>query len=267
MTTIIGHFATLAELNPLEPVTSVPLLTWHGHVIVSNHAAMILAVAVLLLVFIPLGAHSPKLVPRGLQNLIEYVCVFLRDEMAKPLLGEKTDRFIGLIWTLFFFILILNLAAMVPTEKIITLVTGQKCHLGGPATANVFVTGALAIVAFVLSNLYGIRQHGFLHYLVHLAPPAPKWLLPLIYPLELLSMFIRPFTLAIRLFANIIAGHMVLATVLGLIFVFGNWGVAIVSVAASVALSFLELLVAFIQAYIFAFLTTLYIAGATSSEH
>jgi F-type H+-transporting ATPase subunit a len=122
-------------------------------------------------------------------------------------------------------------------------------------------------MAFVLSNVYGIRQHGFLRYLAHLAPPAPTWLLPLIYPLELLSIFIRPFTLAIRLFANIIAGHMVLATVLGLIFVFNNLGVAAVSVAASVALSFLELLVAFIQAYIFTFLTTLYIAGATSSGH
>jgi F-type H+-transporting ATPase subunit a len=228
---------------------------------------MIIAVAVLLLIFIPLGVRSPRLVPRGLQNLIEYVCVFLRDEMAKPLLEEKTDRYIGLIWTLFFFILTLNLAAMIPTEKIVTLVTGKPCHLGGPATANIFVTGAMAIVAFVMSNAYGIQQHGFIHYLIHLAPPAPKWLLPLIYPLELLSIFIRPFTLAIRLFANIIAGHMVLATVLGLIFVFANWEVAFVSVAASVALSFLELLVAFIQAYIFTFLTTLYISGATSSGH
>jgi F-type H+-transporting ATPase subunit a len=257
----------LAELNPLEPVTSVPLLTWHGHVILSNHAFMVLAVAAFLLVCIPLGARSPKLVPRGLQNLVESVCVYLREEMAKPVLGDKTDQFIGLLWTIFFFILTLNLAAMIPTEKLISLVTGRKCHFGGPATANVFITGAMAIVAFVMSNAYGIRQHGFFHYLVHLAPPAPRWLLPLVYPLELLSIFIRPFTLAIRLFANIIAGHMVLATVLGLIFVFSNLGVAVVSVAASVALSFLELLVAFIQAYIFTFLTTLYIAGATSSEH
>ena len=100
-----------------------------------------------------------------------------------------------------------------------------------------------------------------------MAPPAPKWVLPFVYPLELLSIFIRPFTLAIRLFANIVAGHMVLATVLGLIFVFNNMGVAIVSVAASVALSFLELLVAFVQAYIFTFLTALYIGSATSTEH
>jgi F-type H+-transporting ATPase subunit a len=267
VTTIIGHLATLAELNPLEPVTAVPLLTWHGQVILSNHAAMVVAVAALLLVCIPLGVHSPKLVPRGLQNLVESVCVFLRDEMARPILEAKTDRYIGLLWTIFFFILTLNLAAMIPTEKIVTLVTGRKCHFGGPATANIFVTGAMAVVAFVMSNVYGIRQHGFLRYLAHLAPPAPVWLLPLVYPLELLSIFIRPFTLAIRLFANIIAGHMVLATVLGLIFVFSNLGVAFVSVAASVALSFLELLVAFIQAYIFTFLTTLYIAGATSSGH
>ena len=93
MTTIIGYFATLAELNPLEPVTAVPLLTWHGHVIVSNHAAMIVAVAVLLLVCVPLGTHSPKLVPRGIQNLIESVCVYLREEMARPILGQKTDRY------------------------------------------------------------------------------------------------------------------------------------------------------------------------------
>ena len=270
MTTIIGHFATLAELNPLEPITTIPLYSFcvgPWHVVISNHALMVMTAAAILVVTVPLAAHSPKLVPRGLQNLVESVCVFLREEMARPVLGSHTDRYIGFLWSIFFFILTLNLVAMIPTDKIISLATGQKCHFGGPATANIFVTGALAVVAFVMSHAYGIRQHGIIHYLIHLAPPAPKWLLPLVYPLELLSIFIRPFTLAIRLFANIVAGHMVLATVLGLIFVFSNWGVAFASVAASVALSFLELLVAFIQAYIFAFLTALYIGGATSSEH
>jgi len=257
----------LAELNPLEPVTAKPLFTGPWQLVVSNHAVMVMAAVALLLLCLPLGAHSPKLVPRGLQNLVESVCVYLREEMARPILGSHTDHYIGFLWTIFFFILTLNLMAMVPLEKIISLVTGRPSHLGGPATANIFITGALAVMAFVMSHVYGIRQHGFLRYLAHLAPPAPKWLLPLIYPLELLSIFIRPFTLAIRLFANIIAGHMVLATVLGLIFVFQNWGVAVVSVLASVALSFLELLVAFIQAYIFAFLTALYVGSAVSSEH
>ncbi len=260
----------MAELNPLEPITTIPVYSLNigsWHLVISNHAIMVLTAAVILLVFVPLAAHSPRLVPRGLQNIVESVCVFLREEMARPILGAHTDQYIGFLWSIFFFILTLNLVAMIPSERIITLITGQRSHFGGPATANIFVTGALAVVAFVMSHVYGIRQHGFIRYWIHLAPPAPKWILPLVYPLEMLSIFIRPFTLAIRLFANIVAGHMVLATVLGLILVFSNMPVAVASVAASVALSFLELLVAFIQAYIFAFLTTLYIGGATSAEH
>ncbi|MEN6575770.1 MAG: F0F1 ATP synthase subunit A [Phycisphaerales bacterium] len=260
----------LAELNPLEPVTAVPLFTVHlgsWPVVVSNHAAMVGAATLILLVGIPLAARSPRLVPRGLQNLVESICVFLREEMARPLLGSHADRYIGFLWTAFFFILTLNLVAMIPTEKVISLVTGRRSHFGGPATANIWITGALAIVSFVMTHVWGIRQHGLIGYLAHLAPPAPAWLMPLIYPLELLGLFVRPFSLAIRLFANIVAGHMVLGTILGLVFIFKNLGVASVSVVACVALSFLELLVAFIQAYVFTFLSALYIALATGSEH
>jgi len=260
----------LADLNPLEPVTAVPLFTFHlgsWPVVVSNHAVVVGVATSILLVCIPLAARSRRLVPRGLQNLIESVCVFLRDQMARPLLGPQTDRYVGFLWTAFFFILTLNLVAMVPTEKIISLATGRRSHLGGPATANIWITGALAVVSFVMTHVYGIRQYGLIGYLAHLAPPAPRWLLPLIYPLELVGIFVRPFTLAIRLFANIVAGHMVLGTILGLVFIFKNLGVATVSVAACVALSFLELLVAFIQAYIFTFLSALYIASSVSAEH
>ncbi len=270
MVTDAVDITILAELNPLEPVTAVPLFTlplgpWQ--VVVSNHAVMVIIAAVVLLVGLPLGARSRRLVPRGLQNLIESVCVYLRDDMARPILGSFTDRYIGFIWTTFFFVLTLNLLALVPTERLISLVTGRPSHFGGPATANIWVTGALAMVSFVMTHVYGVRKYGALHYLAHLAPPAPRWLLPLIYPLEMLSIFVRPFTLAIRLFANIIAGHLVLAIVLGMIFIFKNLGVAVISVLASVALSFLELLVAFIQAYIFAFLSTLYIGSAVTAEH
>ncbi len=266
MTTIVSHFAVLAELNPLEPVTVVPVFTL-GPLVISNHAFMVLAVTALLLVCIPLAVRSPRLVPQGLQNLVESVCVFLREEMARPIIGHHTDRYIGFLWTIFFFVLTLNLVAMIPTEKILSLVTGHKSHYGGPATANIFITGALGVISFVMTHVYGVRQHGVFRYLAHLAPPCPKWLLPLIYPLELVTLFVRPVTLAIRLFANIVAGHMVMVTVLGLIFVFQNLGVAVISVLASVALSFLELLVAFIQAYIFAFLCTLYIGLAVNAEH
>jgi F-type H+-transporting ATPase subunit a len=260
----------LAELNPLEPITAVPLLTFHlgnTQVVISNQAAMVILATVILLIAIPWAARSPKLVPRGLQNLVESVCVFLREQMARPLLGSHTDQYIGLIWTTFFFILTMNLLGLIPMEKIVSLATGKRSHFGGAATANIWITGAMAIISFIMTHAYGIRRHGLLGYLAHLAPPAPMWLMPLIYPLEVLGLFVRPFSLAIRLFANIVAGHMVLGTILGLVFIFKNLGIAGVSVGASVALSFLELLVAFIQAYVFTFLTCLYISLATSSEH
>ncbi len=260
----------LAELNPLEPITSVPLFTFHlgsWPVVISNHAAMILVATAILLMGIPLAARSARLVPKGLQNLVESVCVYLRDELARPLLGSHTDRYIGFLWTLFFFILTVNLLAMIPVEKILSLVTGRQSHFGGAATANIWITGALAAVSFIMTHAYGIRRHGLIGYLAHLAPPAPGWLMPLLYPIELLGVFVRPFSLAIRLFANIVAGHMILGTILGLVFIFKNLGVASVSMVACVALSFLELLVAFIQAYVFTFLTALYISLAVSSEH
>jgi len=260
----------LAELNPLEPVTSVPLFTFHlgsWPVAISNHAAMVLVATAILLIGVPLAVRSPRLVPRGLQNLVESVCVYLRDELARPLLDSHTDRYIGFLWTLFFFILTVNLLAMIPVEKILSLVTGRQSRFGGAATANIWITGALAAISFIMTHAYGIRRHGFIGYLAHLAPPAPGWLMPLLYPIELLGVFVRPFSLAIRLFANIVAGHMILGTILGLVFIFKNLGVASVSVVACMALSFLELLVAFIQAYVFTFLTALYISLAVSSEH
>jgi F-type H+-transporting ATPase subunit a len=271
MSLIGPHIGVIAELNPLEPVAPVPLFTFSlggWPIVISNHAFTVLVVTVLLIVLIPRAVRSARLVPRGLQNVVESICVFLRDQMARSVLGSHTDQYIGLLWTTFFFVLSLNLAGMIPTEKMVSLVTGGRLNykVGGPATANIFVTGAMAAMAVVATVIFGIRQHGFVGYVVSIAPPVPWWLLPLLYPLELLSMAIRPFTLAIRLFANIIAGHMVVGTILGLILLF-HPGVALASVPAAAALSLLDLLVAFIQAYIFTFLFTLYIGSAVSSGH
>jgi len=266
----------LAEFNPLAPIAPEPLFTFSigkWHLVISNHMFMVAVAAAILLIVIPLGARSVKMVPRGLQNLIESVCVFLREEVARPVMGEHTDRYVGFIWTVFFFILTLNLLGMVPSEKIVTLLTGKENHFGGPATANVWITGAMALVAFFTTHIIGIREQGLWRYLVNLAPPVPWWLMPLIYFLELVSVFVKPFTLAIRLFANIVAGHMVLATIVGLIFIFKSYGVAVASGTAVasvffvVALSLLELLVALIQAFIFALLSALYIGSSIAPEH
>jgi F-type H+-transporting ATPase subunit a len=267
---ISQHSSILAEFNPLEPVISVPLFTFSvgsWHIIVSNHMFMVAVAMVVLLVIITFAARSGGMVPKGLRNLIESVCVYLREEVARPILGENTDRYIGFIWTIFFFILTLNLLAMIPTEKIIFLITGKKNHFGGPATANIWITGAMAAVTFFLTHMSGIRKYGFLKYLASLAPPVPWWIMPLIYFLEVLSALVRPFTLAVRLFANMLAGHILLATLLGLILIFKNYGVASVSLAFAIFISFLELLVAFLQAYIFTLLSSLYIGFSITSEH
>jgi F-type H+-transporting ATPase subunit a len=270
MSLVASHVGVLAQLNPLEHVAPVPLFTFpigDYQITMSNHAFMVVVSAILLAVIIPLATRSPKLIPSGLQNLIESVCVFLRDQMARGVLGHQTDKYIGLLWTTFFFVLILNLIGMVPSDKVVNMVLGKPSHFGGAATANIYVTGALAAVATIMTVIFGIREHGVIGYLASIAPPVPTWLLPLMYPLEVLSMSIRPFTLAIRLFANIIAGHMVVGTILGLIFLFRNLGVAGISVVGAAALSLLDLLVAFIQAYVFTFLFTLYIRSSVSSEH
>ena len=296
------HFVASVDFNPLLPSQAAPIFTisvggWN--VIVSNHMLVVTAAALLLLALIPVaarprrtrpggpappeaspdarasrsrtrlgeGASRSRMVPAGLANLIESICVFLREEVARPVMREHTDRYIGFVWTVFFFVLSLNLLGMVPSEKIIALLTGRENHFGGPATANIYVTGGLAAVTFLMTHIYGIRQQGFGHYIINFAPQAPWWIMPLLYFLEIITAFVRPFTLAVRLFANIIAGHILVATFLGLILVFKNYCAAVASVSAVVAVSFLELLVAFIQAFIFTFLSTLYIGFSISPEH
>jgi len=260
----------LAELNPLRPVIAAPLFRFSigGYeVVFSNHMLMITVAAVVLLIIIPLGISRRSLTPRGWQNFVESLCVYLRDEVARPILGHNTDRFIFFVWTIFFFILTMNLLGLVPTESAYYLITGREERLGGGATANIWVTGTLAMVTFVITHVVGIKEYGLLKYLSMLAPKVPWPILPLIYVLEILSALVRPFALAVRLFANMLAGHIVLATFVGLILVFKNWFIAAGSVGAIIAMSCLELLIAFVQAYIFTLLSALFISLALESEH
>ncbi len=260
----------LADIDPLQPVVPAQLFTFyigHWRVVVSNQMFMVFLCMLLLLIFMPLASRSKGMVPKGAKNLIESICMFLREEMARPVLGENTDRYIGFIWTLFFFILSLNLLGMVPFEKIIMLLTGRENHFGGAATANIWITGTMAIITFFMTHIAGVRQQGLWRYIVNLAPPVPWWIMPLVYFLEIIAALVRPFTLAVRLFANMVAGHIILAVVLGLILLFKSYEAAVAVLLGNLALSFLELLVALIQAYIFTLLSTLYISFSVSSEH
>jgi F-type H+-transporting ATPase subunit a len=260
----------LADLNPLKPVVAEPLFrfTIAGHkIIFSNHMFMVTVSTLLLLIIIPLAFRKKNLVPKGFQNLIESICVFLREEVARPCFGENADRFVSFIWTIFFFILTLNLLGLIPTEKIVYLITGKENVYGGAAATNIWVTGALACITFVITHVAGILKQGFFTYLKNFIPHVPWWLVPMMYVLEIVSAIVRPFALAIRLFANILAGHIVLATFVGLIIIFKNWFVAAGSIGAILFLSLIEVMVVFIQSYIFTMLSALFISMALEPEH
>lgn len=255
--------------NPLEEVVSRPIFeisigTWT--IEFTNHMFMISLASVILMVGLPLLIRQQGIVPRGFKNLIETICVYLRDDMARPMLKEHTDRYIGVLWTMFFFILTMNLLGLTPLDKFVWLFT-KKQRWGGAATANIYVTGTLATVAFILFHLAGIREKGVVKYLATLAPKVPWPIMPFMFVMELLSSFVRLFSLAIRLFANILAGHILLGVLLGFIIMFKNYMVASASILATTLMSMLEIFVAFLQAYIFVFLTAIFIMFAVSEEH
>ena len=263
--------APIAQTNPLEHVLDKPI--WHtpgGFWLLSNNVlALLISATAMLLIFpaITRPYRRGEHVPTGTRNFFEAILVYIREEMVRPVLGENTDRFIPYLWTLFFFILFNNLLGLLPLGP---LTAGL---FGGTATANIWVTGALAVISFVVMQVSGIRANGLVPYLKHFTGGAPLWLAPLMVPLEIMGMLIKPFALAIRLFANMIAGHTVLAVLLmftGMAFgagaVFG-WGVSIVVVLASVGMMCLEVFVAFLQTYIFVFLTAMFIGQLMVHEH
>ncbi|HSU66631.1 MAG TPA: F0F1 ATP synthase subunit A [Tepidisphaeraceae bacterium] len=278
MTHALPLIFTLAQANPLEHVLDKPVLTVHGWWLLSNNIITLVISAVAMLIIFPLitrayvrGEH----VPTGTRNFFEAILFYIREEMARPVLGDQTDRYIPFLWTLFFFILFNNLLGLIPLDVLTGWFMGPL-HLhpiGGAATANIWVTAALAVIAFVVWQVNGIRANGLGTYLKHFLGGAPIWLAPLMIPLEFIGMLIKPFALAIRLFANMFAGHMVLAVLLMFTATaFGagaalGWTVSIVVVLASVAMMCLELFVAFLQTYIFVFLTAMFIAQLVVHEH
>ncbi len=233
------------------------------HVVLLLLAAAITA-ALTLLAAQTVSRQGPGRAPRGLANAIEGVVVFLRDDVCKENIGHGYRRFVPLILTLFFFILVMNLLGLVPW--------------GGSATGNLAVTATLAVVTFLITEVSGLRALGPAGYMrtIFYAPPGVsggmKYLMLLIMtPVELLGKFIKPFALALRLFANMTAGHVLIFSLLGFIFLFGHiaivkWAVAAGSYALVSAILLLELLIAVIQAYIFAMLSAVFI-GLMQHEH
>jgi F-type H+-transporting ATPase subunit a len=243
----------------------------------------IIAVLVLILL-IPRFARVPDsgdairdLTPRGFRNFVEVVCAYFRDTVARPILGEHTDRFIPYIWTAFFYVLTVNLLGLLPLEPLTRdLVQGifPDAHhgIGGSATGNLWVTATLALCTMAMIVINGIRLGG-MDYIAHFCP-GPLWLAPLLVPVEIIGLFAKVFALAVRLFANMVAGHVLLAVLLSFVSLSyvalgaaSAAGIGIMVVLASVAFNLLEIFVAFLQAFIFTFLTALFIGQAVTVHH
>jgi F-type H+-transporting ATPase subunit a len=262
----------LAASDPLDHVVqhkifAIPLGAYE--LVFTNHMLMMIVAAVIMLLVFPRIAARKGIVPTGFRNLFESICVYLRDEMARPILGAKTDAFIPYIWNIFFFILFMNLLGMIPIDGILKLVSlGHiQGHFGGTSTGNIWVTGGLAVLSFLMIHVNGIREQGAMPYIKNFIPHVPLLLVLPMYVLELVSSLIKPCALAIRLFANMVAGHTILAAFVALGVASGSFLYGGVAVIASTLFSLLELLVAFVQAYIFTFLTVMFMGAAMHPEH
>jgi len=223
---------------------------------------MFIAITVLLLFFLKVAKRykaNPLSAPKGAQSFFEPLIMFIRDDVAKPAIGKRYEAFMPFLLTVFFFILICNVLGLIP-------------FIGGfNVTGNIAVTLVLALIVFIITSA---KATG--HYWMHIINPPgiPLWLLPIMIPVEIVGVISKPFVLMLRLFANVTAGHIIILAFVSLIFIFygkfgvgGAVGASVISVAFSIFMNLLELLVAFLQAYVFTLLAALYFGGAIEEAH
>lgn len=233
--------------------------------ITKNVLALLMISILLVWIFISTAnkyKKNPDKAPKGLQSLLEPLILFIRDDIAKASIGKKFERYMPFLLTVFFFIFINNLMGIIP------IFPG-----GYNLTGNITVTMVLALFTLVITNFSGTK-----HYWKHIfwSPTVPWWLkapIPLMPIVELLGVITKPFVLMVRLFANIIGGHIVMLAFFSLIFIFGamsvgaGYGVSILTIAFTIFDTLLELLVAFIQAYVFTLLSAIYFGLALDEGH
>ncbi len=234
--------------------------------ITKNVLSLFISVLLLCIIFISVAnryKQNPNTAPKGLQSLLEPLILFVRDDIAIPGLGKKNyARFMPYLLTIFFFIFLNNLLGLVP------IFPG-----GANLTGNIAVTMVLALFTFVITTFKGNKD-----YWTHIinAPGVPWWLkfpIPLMPIVEIIGVITKPFVLMVRLFANMLAGHIVLLSFMAMIFIFGamnvgvGYGVSVFSIAFSLFMTLLDLLVAFIQAYVFSLLSAIYFGMAMEEHH
>lgn len=226
--------------------------------ITKNVAGMLVAALIMLILFIRMGSIYRKKelsVPSGLNGFLEPMILFIRDDIAIPNIGEeKYAKFMPYLLTVFFFILINNIMGLIPSV----------IPFGANVMGNIAVTFVLSFITFIITQFNGTKT-----YWKHIVatPGVPFWLAPVMIPVEIIGLFSKPFALMIRLFANITAGHIIILSLISLIFIFKSIFIAPVSIAFVLFMDCIEILVAFLQAYVFTLLSALFIGLAAKEHH
>ncbi len=251
-----GKIVPVTADDKIDPTVSV-----YDVSITRNVVQMILALSLLVWILVSVANRYRKgfgvnSAPKGMQNLMEPIITFVRDEVAKPNLGRKYEQYLPYLLTVFFFILINNIFGLIPGTANVT--------------GNIAFTLVLGLISFVVI-LASSKKHYWGH--IFNPPGMPLGIKFILVPVEILSLFIKPMALIIRLFANMVAGHIIIICLISLIFIFAGlnvyagWGTSIFSIGFTVFIYFIEILVAFIQAFIFAMLTAVFIGQAYEGSH
>jgi F-type H+-transporting ATPase subunit a len=249
-------------MEHLQPHVIIPLKIGGIDISITNAVVSIWIAGVLVFLTLTLAGRIGRLIPRGLQNLMESLVNFAKQTLIQEILGEEGMSWFPFIATLFFFILFCNLLGLVP--KMFT------------ATSNINVTASLAAIVFICTQGAGIVRHGLLGYCKTFVPKGMprgimgKVLIGFMIIVEIISQLARPFSLAVRLFANMTAGHMVILVFISMIFMFQGivaYFVTPVSVVMAVVMMAFEIFVSLLQAFIFAILASIYISLAVHPEH
>ncbi len=260
---IIEHIVD-SNVIDLEPFGTIPLPSfdinlfgYSFNLAITKHVVFLwlAALIVAFLMITTAKSYKKSLIPKGFANFVEMIIVFIKDEIVIPTIGEKyAPGFLPFLGTVFFFILTCNLLGLVP--------------FGATATSNISVTASLALLSFIMIQFAGMKKNGVVGYFKGLIPHGvPVFLLPIMFVVEILGLFTKPFALMIRLFANMTAGHVVILALIGLIFILKTPFISPVSIMFALFIYLLELLVALIQAYIFTMLSSLFIGMAIHQEH
>ena len=253
---LVHHISNFNEYDLLGWTFHLPEIELFGvDLSITKHVLMLWLAALLVLFVFRFGLKWNNLAPRGvLTGLFEPIVAFVRDEIVYINFGKKGKPFVPYFLSLFFFILFMNLLGLIP--------------LFSTATSNITVTATLAAVTFSLIHVVGMIKHGPVRHFLNFVPPGvPLWITPILFPLEIIGTAGKSVALAIRLFASMTAGHIVILAFLGLIIVLQSYFVSIFSIPFALFIYILEIFFAFLQAFIFTFLSSMFISMTFHGEH